>query len=219
LRGHSARKCRTSGISTSPRNRAIRVCFLTVLGDRDPFAAKVATKHVGMYWVGKTPNHVFPHSRLSRQLVRSIGHFTRAAKLVHMVEHGTHRARRNTDHNTVRKIAADPQHTACHWSDAPLPGSRAPAACLEPMVQFELFHDFIDSEDDDREPQCVPDSLCLEMCGEKMALTISGWGKIFHAPDSQRLLGNLRGLEFLLSPVMKYVGDQIGYGVLLPRRR
>jgi hypothetical protein len=81
------------------------------------------------------------------------------------------------------------------------------------MVKLELFHDFIDSEDDDRDPQCVPDSLCLEMCGEKMALTISGRAKIFQAPDSQRLLGNLRGLEFLLSRVMKYVGDQIGYGV------
>jgi hypothetical protein len=81
------------------------------------------------------------------------------------------------------------------------------------MVQLELFHDFIDSEDDDREPQCVPDSLCLEMYGEKTALTISGRAKIFQAPDSQRLLGDLRWLQFLLSHVMKYVGDQIGYGV------
>jgi hypothetical protein len=81
------------------------------------------------------------------------------------------------------------------------------------MVQLELFHDFIDSEDDDREPQCVPGSLCLEIYGEKMALTISGRATIFQAPDSQRLLGDLRWLEFLLSHVMKYVRDQIGYGV------
>jgi ribosomal protein L40E len=81
------------------------------------------------------------------------------------------------------------------------------------MVQPELFHDFIGSEDDDREPQCVPDSLYLEMCGENGALTNSGRAKIFQAPDSQRLLGNLRGLEFFLSHVVKYVGDQIGYGV------
>jgi hypothetical protein len=103
--------------SNQPRSLLFR---RELLRDRNPFAAKVATKHMGMDWVGKAPNHVFPHSRLSRRLVRSIGHFTRAAKLVHMVEHGTHRARRNTDDNTVGKIAADPQHTACHWLDAPL---------------------------------------------------------------------------------------------------
>ncbi|MBO0754853.1 MAG: hypothetical protein J2P54_03260 [Bradyrhizobiaceae bacterium] len=70
---------------------------LLLLGDRDPFAAKLATKHMCMHRVGKAPNYVIPHTRLSWQLVRPICHFMRAAKLVHTVEHGSHRARRNTD--------------------------------------------------------------------------------------------------------------------------
>ena len=106
--------------ATTIQSATVRSFSSELLGDRNPFAAKLATKHVGMNWVGKAPNHVFPHSRLSRQLVRSIGHFTRAAKLVHMVEHGTPRARRNLDQDSVWKIPADPQHTAYHWSDAPV---------------------------------------------------------------------------------------------------
>jgi hypothetical protein len=46
------------------------------------------------------------------------------------------------------------------------------------MVQLELFYDFRDAEDHEREPQCVPDSLCLEMYGEKMALTNSARAEI-----------------------------------------
>jgi hypothetical protein len=45
--------------------------------------------------------------------VRSIGHFARAAKFVHMVEHGMHRARRNTDHNTVGRSRPIPSTFDC----------------------------------------------------------------------------------------------------------
>jgi hypothetical protein len=88
---------------------------LILFSDRDPLSTELATKRVGMYWIGKTPYHVIPDSRfLSWQLICSVSQRARAAKLVHAVDHRAHCARRNTDQDSVRKIPADPQHTACH---------------------------------------------------------------------------------------------------------
>jgi hypothetical protein len=90
---------------------------LILFGDRDPLSTELATKRMGMHWIGKTPYHVIPHSRfLSWQLICSVSQRTHAAKLVHAVDHRTYCARRNTDQDSVWKIPADPQHTACHWS-------------------------------------------------------------------------------------------------------
>jgi hypothetical protein len=92
-------------------NRALSI----LLGDRNPLSAKLATKRMGMHWIGKAPDYVIPHSRfLPRQLIRPIRQRMRAAKLVHSVDHRTHCARRNTDQDSVRKIPADPHHAACH---------------------------------------------------------------------------------------------------------
>jgi hypothetical protein len=88
---------------------------LILLSDRNPLSAKLATKRVGMHWIGKAPDHVIPHSRfLPRQLIRPVRQRARAAKLMHTVDHWTHCACRNTDQDSVWKIPADPHHAACH---------------------------------------------------------------------------------------------------------
>jgi hypothetical protein len=89
---------REPGESTLVGEKREQGAPLILFSDRNSLSTKLATKHVGMQWIGKAPNHVIPHSwLLPRQLIRPVRQRTRAAKLVHTVDHWTDCARRNTD--------------------------------------------------------------------------------------------------------------------------